>query len=530
LRELLKCVKPDLKIKMKPEILNNTNKRSNVNGNGLGIGSLGANVINSQGNIELTKKNNLKKKVVARSSSVENKENRMIGTKQLRFVDSAMTLTPPPKDFKRMGSDRRTLRTVRCLSTVVTDRDRMEADRMTSGSPSKPPTGIVKSMCRIYSEGAGFKNAGKSIRLNRSSSFSAAVDKSVDSRLTVDTSSSTDSSPGEAAAKTTKKGLFKSWSLRRSKKEQQSPPPPSTSDAASQPKRCSPSCSSTKSADSGFSDSGESSNNGAVSKRLTVTSKVVDVDIDNSPEKQSTESVISQKSNQIQTNTSSTKIQTNTSSTKIQTNTSSTKIQTNTSSTKIQASLGNISSLQEGLRMKREQCEEKSVLDGGRVMMMNKSASNLLKANDSTEEDNDKARKQFYFSEIRRRYQDEERSKRRMIVESAADVSQLSEFGVEDGVPVFSTPVRASFRSRRPRTSIEGARTPSKVESRLRLREMKSRSQERNRNGGNKRWSNLELEAERSTCNESSINFNDRSDVPSGIEPSLVAVWSQGRI
>jgi hypothetical protein len=503
LRELLKCVKPDLKIKMKPEILNNTNKRSNVNGNGLGIGSLGANVINSQGNIELTKKNNLKKKVVARSSSVENKENRMIGTKQLRFVDSAMTLTPPPKDFKRMGSDRRTLRTVRCLSTVVTDRDRMEADRMTSGSPSKPPTGIVKSMCRIYSEGAGFKNAGKSIRLNRSSSFSAAVDKSVDSRLTVDTSSSTDSSPGEAAAKTTKKGLFKSWSLRRSKKEQQSPPPPSTSDAASQPKRCSPSCSSTKSADSGFSDSGESSNNGAVSKRLTVTSKVVDVDIDNSPEKQSTESVISQKSNQIQTNTSS---------------------------TKIQASLGNISSLQEGLRMKREQCEEKSVLDGGRVMMMNKSASNLLKANDSTEEDNDKARKQFYFSEIRRRYQDEERSKRRMIVESAADVSQLSEFGVEDGVPVFSTPVRASFRSRRPRTSIEGARTPSKVESRLRLREMKSRSQERNRNGGNKRWSNLELEAERSTCNESSINFNDRSDVPSGIEPSLVAVWSQGRI
>ena len=41
--------------------------------------------------------------------------------------------------------------------------------------------------------------------------------------------------------------------------------------------------------------------------------------------------------------------------------------------------------------------------------------------------------------------------------------------------------MRASFRSRagRPRTSIEGARTPSKVDSRIRLREKKARSLER---------------------------------------------------
>jgi hypothetical protein len=35
-----------------------------------------------------------------------------------------MTPTPPPKEFKRMNCDRKTLRNTRCLSTVVTDKER----------------------------------------------------------------------------------------------------------------------------------------------------------------------------------------------------------------------------------------------------------------------------------------------------------------------------------------------------------------------------------------------------------------------
>ena len=68
----------------------------------------------------------------------------------------------------------------------------------------------------------------------------------------------------------------------------------------------------------------------------------------------------------------------------------------------VDSAVGNISSLQEGLRMKREQCEESSMVSnpGG----ISRSGSNLLKAGDLISEE-DKARKQFYFSEIKRRYQ-----------------------------------------------------------------------------------------------------------------------------
>ena len=200
------------------------------------------------------------------------------------------------------------------------------------------------------------------------------------------------------------------------------------------PKRCSPSCGSTKSADSGFSDSGESNAGGHGTK----TSKVVNVD----------EAVKAAPAEVV-----------------------------------VPKAVGNISSLQEGLRLKREQCEEGSMVSNP---LLGRSGSNLLKAGDLMSEE-DKARKQFYFSEIKRRYQEEERLRlRRRTMADMADMSRLScELdGMEDvgGVPAsFSTPVRASFRSRagRPRTSIEGARTPSKVDSRIRLREKKARSLER---------------------------------------------------
>ena len=322
---------------------------------------------------------------------------------------------------------------------MVTDRELREATAMRGGSP-KPPSGIVKSMCRLYNGSSSSSSESK--RLNRSSSFSAAMNKELEisgcngSTGSSGNPSSTDSSPeGPEGGKKPRGGLFRSWSLKKSPSSSSSAGKKETT-SAEEPKRCSPSCGSTKSADSGFSDSGESN---AGSGGGAKTSKVVNVDEAVNSDAPAAAKAVP-------------------------------KV--------VDAAVGNISSLQEGLRMKREQCEETSM-----VSNPNRSGgSNLLKAGDLISEE-DKARKQFYFSEIKRRYQEEERLRlrgRTAVVESAADISRLSELGMEDGaVPVFSTPVRASFRSRRPRTSIEGARTPSKVDSRIRLREKKARSLER---------------------------------------------------
>ena len=287
---------------------------------------------------------------------------------------------------------------------------------MRGGSP-KPPSGIVKSMCRLYNGAA----SSESKRLNRSSSFSAAMNKELDESTGSSSSSgnpcsSTDSSPEEV--KKPRSGLFRSWSLKKSPSSSSpnsskgSPnssnvsPSSSSSEAGKKvtvvsaedpPKRCSPSCGSTKSADSGFSDSGES--NAGHGGHGTKTSKVVNVDeaVKAAPE------VVGE-------------------------------------------AVGNISSLQEGLRLKREQCEEGSMVSNP---LLGRSGSNLLKAGDLMSEE-DKARKQFYFSEIKRRYQEEERLRlrRRTMAADMADMSRLScELdGMEDvgGVPAsFSTPVRA---------------------------------------------------------------------------------------
>ena len=80
---------------------------------GLGVGSVGGSVLNAQGNIELTKKNNLSKKERAErrktvmirfggggSGCNENKENQNQQQQVVRFADD-MESTPPPKDFKR---------------------------------------------------------------------------------------------------------------------------------------------------------------------------------------------------------------------------------------------------------------------------------------------------------------------------------------------------------------------------------------------------------------------------------------------
>lgn len=83
--------------------------------------------------------------------------------KQVRHIrfDLDETLTPSPKEFRRLGSQRRTLRAVRCMSTVVTEKEKAwllknetvrSNDRLNS---PKPPPGIVQSMCRFYNNNFG---------------------------------------------------------------------------------------------------------------------------------------------------------------------------------------------------------------------------------------------------------------------------------------------------------------------------------------------------------------------------------------
>jgi hypothetical protein len=130
----------------------------------------------------------------------------------------------------------------------------------------------------------------------------------------------------------------------------------------------------------------------------------------------------------------------------------------------------------------------------------------------------------------------------------------------QDNVPdtlVFSTPLRESFRKRQPRPKtmavfhLEEAKTPSKRASKNpRLKEMKKTSQLR-------RWSNIEIadvrnnqtindkecqnlqsiiqtseevdvdEHLRECRDDETLRINNLSQIPAGIDPSMIAVWSQ---
>ena len=94
--------------------------------------------------------------------------------KQIRFnlsrnsgVDTSenMTPTPPPKDFKRLGN-RKTLRNTRCMSTIVTEKERLwlEDQQQQPVNSPKAPQGFVKSMCKFYVD--NFSTNSK--KLNRS--------------------------------------------------------------------------------------------------------------------------------------------------------------------------------------------------------------------------------------------------------------------------------------------------------------------------------------------------------------------------
>ena len=166
------------------------------------------------------------------------------------------------------------------------------------------------------------------------------------------------------------------------------------------------------------------------------------------------------------------------------------------SKTKLTESLGNIASLQTGLNIKRQMAE--GDLTEPLPAPPTGTLANLLRPQ---RPQHDKIRPKSFQ-------------------DSVNDLSQLSQdFLVGNGngdTPVFSTPVRASFRGSklrpRPHTVIhlEDARTPSKREAKTRLRELKTKA---------------------SRHFSGDIIADQDQDVPNGIghgiEPSLVAVWSQ---
>ena len=92
--------------------------------------------------------------------------------KQIRFnlsrgaSDSEnLTPTPPPKDFKRFGN-RKTLRNARCMSTIVTEKERalLEVQVQPVQPSPKPPQGFVKSMCKFYADNFSGKKLNRSNR------------------------------------------------------------------------------------------------------------------------------------------------------------------------------------------------------------------------------------------------------------------------------------------------------------------------------------------------------------------------------
>ena len=157
----------------------------------------------------------------------------------------------------------------------------------------------------------------------------------------------------------------------------------------------------------------------------------------------------------------------------------------NSNKNKLTESLGNIASLQAGLNIKRHMAES-DLTEPLPAPPPTGTLANLLRPQ---RPQHDKIRPKSFQ-------------------ESVNDLSQLSQdFLQGDDQPIFSTPVRASFRGGklrpRPHTVIhlEDARTPSKREAKTRLRELKTKG---------RRFSGDVIE----------------QDIR-GIEPSLAAVWSQ---
>lgn len=402
-------------------------------------------------------------------------------------------------NLRKMNANRRSLRSSRCRSTIVTEKEKklllkqedkeINNSKMT-GSP-KASSGFVKSMCRFYNEVFG---GDKKKGLDRSVSFSGQTKRrnSVGLEPITERSSSEHrlvSSPVSSRSGSFRLNRSRSWrgSRRGSVSE-------------SSYKRSSPTGHSVKSQDSGFSDSGESQNQCEVLDDRSQSADSADIAEDEEEELVEEEERRDQFVSKIHIyNVSHEEKSAVDNEAQVFRAVSLSTISTPLARDKVSASLGNVMSIQEGLRLKLEG-EPRAILNEGSVakdMFQRRcnSASTLIHSINS--EAREKLRRGAERAEIA--------DGTRMVQDSEPDFNVSN----VDAGPVFSTPVRASFR-RRPKTMIlEEAQTPVKRESRTKLKEIKNR----------RRWSNIERDSR-------SSNYARIPDLHES-EPSLVGLWAQ---
>ena len=336
-------------------------------------------------------------------------------------------------ELRRPAPARRSLRSARCQSTIVTEKERSLLTKAERGASQQ---GFVKSMCRFYSDlmGSGEKKRGL---LDRSVSFTAGKEAAA----VVEPASPLSSRAG-------------SFRLNRSRSWRGS----SETDT---PKRNSPTGQSVRSQDSGFSDSGENCaaetetaadsprSCPAGERKLFVTKINIDAERDNEHSELLPQSC-SQPGNQSTDNFLYEAPMSENFGTIKNRRTGTTPV----ARQKVNGSLENIVSLQEGLKIKLE-TEPRTLYNQGCDANMKRMASRGSGAGGA------------------------------VTAAGAEEAGQaaLSPDPAPRSGPMFSTPVRASFR-RRPKTMIclDEAQTPVKRESRTRLKEIKSR----------RRWSNID--------------------------------------
>ena len=368
--------------------------------------------------------------------------------------------------MRREGSTRRSLRSLRCQSVVITEKERSllikQSDRkITSGTSHEGKVaaskGFVRSMCKFYSDIiGGEKGERRRSMLDRSASFSAVKDGvNINSLESISEKVASDQCLASPVSSRSGSGSFRlnrSRSWRGSRLE--------TYAEADTPKRNSPTGQSVRSQDSGFSDSGEhihhdidgsyesqssGPTSGSEEDPKSFVTKINIEDVSNPISSQdhflyrSSAAPISENNYQEQSRTGTTPV----------------------ARQKVTGSLDNILSLQEGFKIKLE-TEPRSLYN-----------SQTGNGDNFHHPINQHQQPQLLL-----------RAKPRVQTQTTLDCDQtLSPSNAS--CPRFSTPVRASFR-RRPQTMIcldeVQVQSPVKRESRTRLKEIKSR----------RRWSNYD--------------------------------------
>ena len=392
--------------------------------------------------------------------------------------NSAMEQEP----LKRQGSGRRSLRSLRCQSVVITEKEKTllikQTDKKVTSQEGKVASnGFVRSMCKFYSDIIGGDRAErKRSLLDRSASFSAVKDGvSLESISEKGSSEQCLSSPVSSRSGSFRLNRSRSW--RGSRLE--------TYNETDTPKRNSPTGQSVRSQDSGFSDSGEN----------------IHPDIDGSYESQSScptsgSEEDSHKSFVTQINIEDSEHRKQNQddflhglpmSEKFPQNVhTSSSLRTGTTPVareKVTGSLDNIVSLQEGFKIKLE-TQTRSLFNQG-------CESNVDHFQSTT--NNNPQNVGLLLRPKSRPVSHVSQARLSTCLENETTLP-LSPSNAQ--CPRFSTPVRASFR-RRPQTMIlmDETHTPVKRESRTRLKEIKSR----------RRWS-TNIDQDQSKLSPLSVN------------------------